>query len=46
MDLAVAEATLIRRAIRDEVPHIMAVRAGVRENRLRDPSLIAVEGVC
>jgi len=46
MDLAVAEATLIRRAIRDEVPHIMAVRAGVRESRLRDPSLIAVEGVC
>ena len=46
VDLAVAQATLIRRAIRDEVPHIMAVRAGVRENRLRDPSLVTVEGVC
>jgi len=40
------EATLIRRAIRDDIPHIMDIRAGVRENRLRDPSLVTVADVC
>jgi len=37
---------LIRRAIRDDIPHIMDIRAGVRENRLRDPSLVTVADVC
>ena len=37
---------MIRRAIRDDVPRIMDIRAGVRENRLRDPSLVTVEDVC
>jgi GNAT superfamily N-acetyltransferase len=37
---------LIRRAIRDDIPQIMGIRAGLRENRLRDPSLVIVEDVC
>jgi GNAT superfamily N-acetyltransferase len=37
---------VIRRATRDDVPRIMEIRAGVRENRLRDPSRVTVEDVC
>jgi GNAT superfamily N-acetyltransferase len=37
---------VIRRAIRDDVPRIMEIRARVRENRLRDPSLVTVDDVC
>jgi GNAT superfamily N-acetyltransferase len=36
---------LIRRATRDDGPRIMEIRAGVRENRLRDPSRVTVEDV-
>ena len=36
---------LMRRATRDDVPRIMQIRAGVRENRLRDPSRVTVEDV-
>jgi GNAT superfamily N-acetyltransferase len=46
MDHSSTEATLIRTAIRDDVTQIMHIRAGVRENRLRDPSLVTVEDVC
>jgi GNAT superfamily N-acetyltransferase len=41
-----ARLILIRRATRDDVPRIMEIRAGVRENRLRDPSRVTVEDVC
>jgi GNAT superfamily N-acetyltransferase len=37
---------LIRRAARAEIPRIMEIRAGVRENKLRDPSRVTVEDVC
>jgi GNAT superfamily N-acetyltransferase len=40
------EAQLILRANRDDIPRIMEIRAGVRENRLRDPSRVTVEDVC
>ncbi len=40
------EVQLIRRATRDDIPRIMEIRAGVRENRLRDPSRVTVEDVC
>src|SRR5215510_3304795 len=41
-----ARLLLIRSATRDDVPRIMEIRAGVRENRLRDPSRVTVEDVC
>jgi GNAT superfamily N-acetyltransferase len=37
---------VIRRATRDDIPRIMEIRAGVRENRLRDPARVTVEDVC
>ena len=37
---------MIRNATRDDVPRIMEIRAGVRENRLRDPSRVTMEDVC
>jgi len=36
---------LIRKATRDDIPRIMEIRAGVRENRLRDPTRVTVEDV-
>jgi GNAT superfamily N-acetyltransferase len=36
---------LIRNANRDDIPRIMQIRAGVRENRLRDPSRVTVDEV-
>lgn len=36
---------MIRKATRDDVPRIMEIRAGVRENRLRDPSRVTMEDV-
>jgi len=36
---------LIRKATRHDVPRIMEIRAGVRENRLRDPSRVTMEEV-
>jgi len=36
---------LIRKATRADIPRIMEIRAGVRENRLRDPSRVKVEDV-
>jgi GNAT superfamily N-acetyltransferase len=36
---------LIRQATRDDVARIMEIRAGVRENRLRDPSRVTVDHV-
>jgi GNAT superfamily N-acetyltransferase len=37
---------LIRKATKDDVPRIMEIRAGVGENRLRDPSRVTMEDVC
>jgi GNAT superfamily N-acetyltransferase len=37
---------LIRRAARADIPRIMEIRAGVRENALRDPSRVTMEDVC
>ena len=37
---------MIRKATRDDVLRIMEIRAGVRENRLRDASDVTVEHVC
>jgi GNAT superfamily N-acetyltransferase len=39
------ETRLIRAATRDDIPRIMAIRAGVRENRLRDPSRVTADHV-
>jgi GNAT superfamily N-acetyltransferase len=36
---------LIRNATRDDVARIMEIRAGVRENSLRDPSRVRIEDV-
>jgi GNAT superfamily N-acetyltransferase len=36
---------MIRRADRGDIERIMEIRAGVRENRLRDPSRVTVEDV-
>ena len=36
---------MIRRATSDDIPRIMEIRAGVRENRLRDPSRVTVDHV-
>lgn len=36
---------MIRPATRDDIPRIMAIRFGVRENRLRDPSRVTVDHV-
>jgi GNAT superfamily N-acetyltransferase len=36
---------LIRKATRDDIPRIMEIRAGVRENMLRDPSRVTVGDV-
>jgi GNAT superfamily N-acetyltransferase len=36
---------LIRKANRTDLPRVMEIRAGVRENRLRDPSRVTVEDV-
>jgi GNAT superfamily N-acetyltransferase len=36
---------LIRKATKDDIPRIMQIRAGVRENRLRDPTSVTVEDV-
>jgi len=36
---------LIRKATRDDIPRIMEIRAGVRENRLRDPSRVTMKDV-
>ena len=36
---------MIRNANRDDIPRIMQIRAGVRENRLRDPSRVTVDEV-
>lgn len=36
---------MIRKATRADIPRIMEIRAGVRENRLRDPSRVTVEDV-
>ena len=36
---------MIRNATRDDIYRIMEVRAGVRENRLRDPSRVTVDDV-
>ena len=44
--LARGATVLIRNATRDDVPRIMEIRAGVRENRLRDPSRVTMEDVC
>ena len=37
---------MIRKATKDDVPRIMEIRAGVGENRLRDPSRVTMEDVC
>ena len=37
---------LIRKATRADIARIMEIRAGVRENRLRDPSRVTVEDIC
>jgi hypothetical protein len=37
---------LIRKATRLDIPRIMEIRAGVRENKLRDPSRVTIEDVC
>ena len=37
---------MIRKATRADVPRIIEIRAGVRENKLRDPSRVTVEDVC
>jgi GNAT superfamily N-acetyltransferase len=39
-------AELIRKATKAEIARIMEIRAGVRENGLRDPSRVKVEDVC
>jgi|SRR5580704_3162182 GNAT superfamily N-acetyltransferase len=39
------EARLIRPATRDDIPRIMEIRAGVRENRLRNPSRVTADHV-
>lgn len=44
--IAPKEACLIRNAARADIPRIMEIRAGVRENRLRDPSRVTAEDVC
>jgi len=36
---------LIRKAEKDDIARIMQIRAGVRENRLRDPSRVTIEDV-
>lgn len=36
---------MIRKASKDDIPRIMEIRAGVRENRLRDPSRVTMEDV-
>jgi ribosomal protein S18 acetylase RimI-like enzyme len=36
---------LIRKATRFDIPRIMEIRAGVRENKLRDPSRVTIEDV-
>jgi ribosomal protein S18 acetylase RimI-like enzyme len=40
------ELVLIRNATRLDIPRIMEIRAGVRENKLRDPSRVTIEDVC
>jgi GNAT superfamily N-acetyltransferase len=37
---------LIRKATRHDIPRITEIRAGVRENKLRDPSRVTIEDVC
>ncbi len=37
---------MIRKAARADIPRIMEIRAGVRENTLRDPSRVTMEDVC
>jgi GNAT superfamily N-acetyltransferase len=37
---------VIRRATRDDIPRIVEIRAGVRENVLRDPSRVTFEDLC
>jgi len=37
---------LIRKATRDDIPRIMEIRAGVRENILRDSSRVTFNDVC
>ena len=37
---------MIRKATRLDIPRIMEIRAGVRENKLRDPSRVTIEDVC
>ena len=37
---------MIRKAVRDDIPRIVEIRAAVRENRLRDPSRVTVEDIC
>ena len=36
---------MIRKATRLDIPRIMEIRAGVRENKLRDPSRVTIEDV-
>ena len=37
---------MIRKATRLDIPRIMEIPAGVRENKLRDPSRVTIEDVC
>jgi GNAT superfamily N-acetyltransferase len=43
--MASGATALIRKATRVDIPRIMEIRAGVRENRLRDPSRVTMEEV-